>query len=173
MAWSGCVWPGQGMRECFMACKRPGFRVPFAPRFRRSKAVCADLGRLLIVQEVTQFGELAWSDVPAGQGAVTSLIGHSGCGWVLPGAKWGASRLIHVLPKAADGRPGLPAQRRRRHAEWIPRARRRVGAPAQRARDVSPRGMGRGNNRQLKPLIRNSTGQPSCFTTWIWSCPRG
>ena len=38
---------------------------------------------------------------------------------------------------------------------------------------TSARRMGRGNNRQLKPLIRNSTGQPSCFTKWIWSCPRG
>jgi len=49
-----------------------------------------------------------------------SPIGHSGWGWVLPGAKWGASRLIHVLPKAADGRPGLPAQRHCRHPGWVP-----------------------------------------------------
>jgi Transposase, Mutator family len=27
------------------------------------------------------------------QSTVTSLIGHSGCGWDLPGAKWGASML--------------------------------------------------------------------------------
>jgi hypothetical protein len=42
-----------------MACKRSGVRVSVAPRFRRSKAICADLDRLLIVQEVSSSGELA------------------------------------------------------------------------------------------------------------------
>jgi hypothetical protein len=32
----------------------------------------------------------------------------SGCRWVLPGAKWGASRLIHVLPKQQMDVPGCP-----------------------------------------------------------------
>src|SRR6266567_6444813 len=57
--WPGHVLPGRGMPEGFMACKRPGVRVPLAPRFRRSKAICADLDRLLIVQEVMLSGELA------------------------------------------------------------------------------------------------------------------
>jgi hypothetical protein len=41
-----------------MACKRPGVRVPLAPRFRSSKAVYGDLDRLLIVQEVMLSGGL-------------------------------------------------------------------------------------------------------------------
>jgi hypothetical protein len=104
-----------------MACKRSGVRIPTAPRFRSSEAVCADLDRLLFVQQVTLSGELAWPGVLAGQRFVTSLIGHICCGWGRSGAKWGASRLVHVPPKAPDGRPGWPAQRHRRHAEWVPR----------------------------------------------------
>jgi hypothetical protein len=48
--WTGCL---------LMACKRSGVRVSVAPRFRRSEAICADLDRLLIVQEVILSGELA------------------------------------------------------------------------------------------------------------------
>jgi hypothetical protein len=123
-AHSGTVTCGdrRGWTCCLlMACKRSGVRISLAPRFRSSEAVYADLDRLLIVQEVTLSGELACSGVPAGQRAVAPLIGHSGCGWVLPGAKRGASRLSQVLPQAAYGRPGLPAQRRCRHAGWTPR----------------------------------------------------
>jgi len=39
-----------------MACKRPGVRIPIAPRFRSSEAIYADLDRLLIVQEVMLSG---------------------------------------------------------------------------------------------------------------------
>jgi hypothetical protein len=58
--------------------------------------------------------------VLAGQRAVRSPIVDSDGDRGLPGAKWGASRLIHVLPKAADGHLGLPAQKRRCHAELVP-----------------------------------------------------
>jgi len=44
--------------EFLMACKRPGVRVPLAPRFRSSEATYADLDRLLIVQEVVLSDEL-------------------------------------------------------------------------------------------------------------------
>src|ERR1022692_29937 len=88
-----------------MACKRSGVRVSVAPHSRRSEAFCADLDRLLIVQEVTLSGELARSGVLAGQRIIAVPVEDRGRGMAPLGAKWGASGLICILPQAADRRP--------------------------------------------------------------------
>src|ERR1035437_2395080 len=79
-----------------MACKRSGVRVSVAPRFRRSEAICADLDRLLIVQEVTLSSELICSGVLAGQHAaalLVTMLAVAGAGWE---PKWEPMGELHA-----------------------------------------------------------------------------